>query len=123
MKELQIYRFDELVAENDHEVFVQAQTQQGQVGLRFPVSAMGTLHQVLAGLQRLVAPQPGLVVAEFVDPIYDMSQGFALLRYVSDRGEHGCIGIEATAIPSLQEAIRRLPWSRCDMPAPYGSDA
>lgn len=123
MQELKILRFDDLVAENDHEVFVQAQTQQGPVAMRFPVSVTATLHQVLAGLQRLSTPQPGLVVAEFVEPIYDLGQGVALLRYISDRGERACIGIEATAIPSLQEAIRQLPWSRCDMPAPYGTDA
>ncbi|UJX41720.1 hypothetical protein K9F62_03190 [Desulfovibrio sp. JY] len=123
MKELKILRFDDLIAENDHEVFVQAETPQGYVGLRFPVSAMGTMHQVLAGLQRLTTPPPGVVVSKFLDPIFDIDQGVALLRFVSESGNHSCLSIEATALPSLQDAIRHLPWSRCDMPAPYGSDA
>lgn len=123
MKELKILRFDNLIAENDHEVFVQVETPQGYVGLCFPVTVTATLHQVLTGLQRLACPQPGVVVAKFLEPIFDMDQGVALLRFVNESGKSSCIGIEATAIPSLQDAIRRLPWTRCDTPAPYGSDA
>ena len=44
----------------------------------------------------------GIIIAEFLEPIFDVDQGIALLRYVTDAGERSCIGIEATSLPSLQ---------------------
>jgi hypothetical protein len=63
----------------------------------------------------------GIVVSEFLEPIFDENQGVALLRYVTDTGEISCIGVEATSLPSLQQAIRTLPWLQCEVPATYGN--
>ncbi|MFU2208175.1 hypothetical protein [Solidesulfovibrio sp. C21] len=123
MKELKFIQFDSLVAKNGREFFVQATTTEGVIGLRFPVTIVDSLHQVLDGLEIIGCSRPSIVVTKFLDPIFSHHDGVALLHYVAETGVQSYIGIEATALPSLQEAIRQLPWSRCDMPAPYGSDA
>jgi hypothetical protein len=121
MKELTIIQFDSLVAKNGREIFVQAHTSEGVVGLRFPAGVVGSLHQVLDGLQTLGCPRPGIVVTKFLEPVFDQNQGVALLRYVAETGVQSCLGIEATSLPSLREAIRALPWSKCETPEPYGN--
>jgi len=63
----------------------------------------------------------GIIIAEFLEPIFDVDQGVALLRYVTDAGERACIGIEATSLPSLEQALRALPWTKCEVPATYGN--
>jgi len=63
----------------------------------------------------------GIVVSEFLEPVFDENQGLVLLRYVTETGERSCLGVEATSLPSLQQAIRALPWSQCEVPATYGN--
>jgi len=57
MKEIHILQFDELVADNGREVFLQAKTPDGYVNIRFSVSAITSLHNVLVNLRRIEARQ------------------------------------------------------------------
>lgn len=122
MRELKIVSFDSCVAFQGDTIFVQAYTEDGTIcPMRFPVSVMPTLHQVLDALQTMGCPRPGTFAAEFLEPIVDLAQGAALLRFVGERGERGCVGVNAESIPSLKRAIAGLPWSRCEIPETYGN--
>jgi hypothetical protein len=57
MKEIHILAFDELVADNGRDVFLQAETPQGLINLRFSVSSIPSLHNVLVNLRRVETRQ------------------------------------------------------------------
>ena len=57
MDEIHIVQFDELIADNGREVFLQAKTPKGFVSLRFSVSAIPSLKNVLVNLRRVEAQQ------------------------------------------------------------------